>query len=468
MKSIANKIGLKYVLLFSFLCSFLFFGCESYILHREIKKINEISSSLSNEYYLKIHTLSGKIYLMNNWVIDDEKQEVHGKGGLYNINRELEATDTFAISYDQVVLAETNRLDNSTIAGGLTFLTVISAGLSGYCLINPKACFGSCPTFYAWDGQKMELQAEGFSASIARALEAKDIDHLYSAKPECEDFQIRVTNEALETHFIREVNLLAAKHGENNRTYLTSSMEYFETSGEFLPVAAQSESGDILNKIKFINDDEYYSLTDSSDLAEKEELFLTFDDLPAGNKGLLIGFRQTLLTTYLFYQAIAYMGNSYSYILSMIETGDSGIQNTVSEFFTNLGGIEVYALDKNKRWIKVEEIFETGPIARNLMMVKLPDEISYPVNLKLVMAKGMWRIDYSALTSIIKAVQPVRLAPVAVYNDGTLDEGAKNSLLDSSKTLLTLPGDEYEIHYILPDDYSNYGYFLETQGYYYE
>jgi len=34
--------------------------------------------------------------------------------------------------------------------------------------------------------------------------------------------------------------------------------------------------------------------------------------------------------------------------------------------------------------------------------------------------------------------------------------------------LVTLPGDEYEIHYLLPDDYSNYDYFLETQGYYYE
>jgi len=39
-------------------------------------------------------------------------------------------------------------------------------------------------------------------------------------------------------------------------------------------------------------------------------LDLEFDSIPGKRLGLVLGFRQTLLTTYLFYQGLTYMGNS--------------------------------------------------------------------------------------------------------------------------------------------------------------
>jgi hypothetical protein len=41
-------------------------------------------------------------------------------------------------------------------------------------------------------------------------------------------------------------------------------------------------------------------------------------------------------------------------------------------------------------------------------------------------------------------------------------------LIDTSRVLVTLPGDVYTLTYILPDDYLNYELFLESRGYYME
>ncbi len=66
----------------------------------------------------------------------------------------------------------------------------ISVAMTIYCITNPKACFGSCPTYYAdVDGEPM-LQAEGFSASVAPALERDDIDALFRTRPTGERFEL--------------------------------------------------------------------------------------------------------------------------------------------------------------------------------------------------------------------------------------------------------------------------------------
>ena len=89
----------------------------------------------------------------------------------------------------------------------------ISAAVTVVCLTNTKACFGSCPTFYAPEGERMVLQAEGFSDSIAPSLERRDVDALFRTRPTGRDLQLRLTNEALETHVIKEANLAAGGDG---------------------------------------------------------------------------------------------------------------------------------------------------------------------------------------------------------------------------------------------------------------
>lgn len=453
------------IIFFSFIH---FFGCQSYNLIREAKVVSEFTRGMNDTTFMKIHLKNGDVYLLKNWEIDPEKKEIKGRGELYDFNRDLKTISDFNIAYDKIALIETNVLEESMISTWFTVLTVVHGAITVFCLTNPKMCFGSCPTFYAWDGDQMTLQAEGFSSSIARSLEAKDIDHLYSTKPTGRDFELKVTNEAMETHVIRYINLLAGKHNEGNRVHLTRQNEFYETSGSIPPSVVMSENGDVTVKFRYLNDEEYYSTADSNDLVKKEIIEIMFGQKPEGSSGLLLGFRQSLLTTYLFYQMIAYMGNSYGYFLSKIETGNDRIKELAETTFTVLGGIEVYILDKSNEWIKVEVLNETGPIARNLQLIKLPENVNNPIKIKLIMTKGMWRLDHCSLTSIIKEVEPIRLMPTLVSKNEICDDNVRELLLDSSKTFTTLPGDSYSIFFTIPEDYSNYDYFVETQGYYYE
>ena len=91
----------------------------------------------------------------------------------------------------------------------LLILTGISVAATIYCISNPKACFGSCPTFYAFDGEKMTLQAESFSSSVMPVLETNDIDALYNIKSINRFLELQMKNEALETHIIRHADFLA-------------------------------------------------------------------------------------------------------------------------------------------------------------------------------------------------------------------------------------------------------------------
>ena len=97
---------------------------------------------------------------------------VTGTGLHYGVDRKLLARGPFTLRFDDIHIFETNRPETMVQSGAVVMgvLTGASLALSGLCLTNPKACFGSCPTFYVSNGDKLVLQAEGFSDAIAPSL----------------------------------------------------------------------------------------------------------------------------------------------------------------------------------------------------------------------------------------------------------------------------------------------------------
>ena len=89
-------------------------------------------------------------------------EDVGGTGRMFDINRNVVAEGALSVALDSVALFETNVVHTAGAVAGLGVLTGASLALSAYCAANPKACFGSCPTFYV-DGR---LEAEGFSSSV--------------------------------------------------------------------------------------------------------------------------------------------------------------------------------------------------------------------------------------------------------------------------------------------------------------
>jgi hypothetical protein len=165
-------------------------GCKIAPVKREIKRVNEIQSVSPSNKFVKAHMKDGKVYILYNWHFDSGNNIIDGHGVYLDVNRNLieergksvQNKNPFHVSLTDVALIETNDPGRS-VAGPLAVVTGIVGAVSVFCLVNPKACFGSCPTFYASDGDSLQLQAEGFSTSVSPSLEKNDVDMLNYAKP---------------------------------------------------------------------------------------------------------------------------------------------------------------------------------------------------------------------------------------------------------------------------------------------
>ena len=171
--------------------------------------------------FLKAHMKNGNLYVFSSWKAGDKSAGVSGNAAFYSPLRDKLGEGPVILGYDSIAILESNELVTSGAATAITVFTGITLGVAAICLTNPKACFGSCPTFYVSDGDSMRLQAEGFSSSISPALEATDIDALYRARPKNGELEVLMKNEALETHVVRWVDLLAVPHAERCRVFAT-------------------------------------------------------------------------------------------------------------------------------------------------------------------------------------------------------------------------------------------------------
>ena len=432
----------------------------------------------SKSKFLKVHIKDGSLYVLNDWVNDSIDNVIYGQGNYYNFKRDIISfkpktavvsdDSHFKICYDDISLIETNLMKFH--GGKLASITIVGVPLSvfaTYCIINPKACFGSCPTFYTMNNGKWNLAAEGFSSSILPVFEKKDIDMLYWTKNEENKLTIKLTNEALETHVIRYANLLVFPHEEGKRVFAATDGEFYSTQNQVSPVKCSDENNNCLEKVEKMDHIERFSMANSENLARKEELIFSFANQKGMNSGLIIGSRQTLLTTYLFYQGLAYSGNYAGYFAASIENGNKQIKNHVQKLWDKLGGIEVYLKNQSGNWEKIYQIDEMGPIATDVHLIKLPQDIPANATLKLKMTQGLWRIDYLALTEVLNPVSPVTIQPHEVIKDGKSDDEALRLLNDTTSYFITWPGDAYLLNYKLPGE-SSYELFLQTKGYYLE
>ena len=165
---------------------------------------------------------------------------------------------------------------------------------------------------------------------------------------------------------------------------------------------------------------------------------------------------------------MGYMGEWVGDFYAQLETGKIK-RKTNKKFYEELGDIDVYAWSEaNNKWIFQGGWYETGPIAINKQMLPLKTESNAKsLKLKLMLNKGLWRIDYLALTNIKEKVKPIELEPNEIMNKGYKDEKALESIKDPMKYLISMPGDEYTFHFEFPE-YKNYETFLYSKGYYLE
>lgn len=444
-------------------------ACSLKNLNRTTLEPGQVAAAASDHGgHLKAHLRDGGVYVLDEWRVDSAGVTVSGKGKQLDANRQQVRDGALSFPVASVALFELDRTSTSESVAALGVVTGITAGIAIYCATNTKACFGSCPTFYVSDGERPLLQAEGFSASIAPALEARDVDALYRARPTARDLEVRMTNEALETHVVRYVRVLAAPRLPGSRVFATPGDRFVAASELAAPDACTAPEGDCRRALHDFDGAERSSWADSNDLATKETLDLEFAHPPDGRRGLVVASRQTLMTTYLVYQGLAFMGHSAVEWLAALERGGTPAIAAARGMGDALGWIEVLTQDEHGEWAVVGVTGETGPIATDVKLVPLPAARPGPLHVKLRLTRGAWRLDWVSLAALGPEVEPLRLEPFEVRRAGVSDEAARQLLLDSAKVLTTLPGDAYTLMYRLPEDFENYELFLESRGYYLE
>jgi hypothetical protein len=420
---------------------------------------------------LKVHLRSGELLVLTAWSESDSG--LVGGGTLYSLDRSPIRTGQFLVPRDSIALLETARFSLSRSAPSITMMgiwTALWTALTVQCVMDPKSCFGSCPTFYPDGGDRDVPAAEGFSASIARVLEDRDIDALWDARARGRgrQFSIRMTNEALETHAVRSLRLLAAPRASGTRVLQGIDGAFYPASRFLPPITCSGAEGDCLAAVSELDGVERLSLSDSADLATRETVELEFP-AAAGPHGLVLAARQSLVSTYLFYQTIAYLGSRAGDWLAALERSEPAQARRAMGLAQALGGIEVDLRTEDGTWVRVGAYEEAGPIATGIVILPLGERAGTDrVHLRLRLAKGAWRVNWLALASLGHPVTPVALEPDRVERGGQADSTALRRLLDPSGYLVTYPGDEYRIAFTLPGGLSDPELFLESRGYYYE
>jgi hypothetical protein len=285
-----------------------------------------------------------------------------------------------------------------------------------------------------------------------------------------------VTNEALETHVIRQADLLVAPRPPGGRVLAAGDGRFWQAQGLTPPTRCQAAEGDCLPAVAAVDGRERASTSDPDNLASREIIDLTFDPQGAGAAGpggvatraLVIEARQTFITTFLFYQALAYMGRKAGGYLAELERGDQHLRGRATQLHRLLGDIEVLAPDGRGGWMLVGRFDETGPIATDVQMVLLPAGVTGD-RLRLRLTRGHWRLGHLALATLGATVQPQRLRPTAVaVRAGGNARLAADWLAGGSPTLVTAPGDAYDLQYTLPAEGETLELFLDSRGYYIE
>jgi hypothetical protein len=339
------------------------------------------------------------------------------------------------------------------------------------------AIFGSCPTVYAVDQAGELLEMEAFSYSIAPLFESRDVARLMSGAGEDGILRLEVRNEALETHYIRNTELIEVRHSEGVRIAPGPGGVPVASGLPLPPRAAHDRAGrDVLQAILAMDGDafrtspEHLAAAGEGDFGDQLELLLP---VPEGADEVLLHLRarNTLLTSVLFYDvmlagsgaaAVDWLGGGLDRIGTALEMG--------TWYAGKMGmGVEV---EGPNGWEEVHRLPDTGPIAWKELVVPLPARES-PMRVRLDFVADSWLIDWVGVAAPANELSVRRIEPSRVLGpSGDSDPAARKALLVTDTThLVIFPGDRRTLEFDVGADRETgveRTFLLGMQGYYVE
>lgn len=421
---------------------------------------------------VKAHLRDGSTILYRRGVTV-AAESLTGPGTRYGLTLADSASVTSVAIADVAGMESFRRVNNAASSMTLSVLGTAALGALGAAIA--VAIFGSCPTVYSDSAGHQLLEAEGFSYSIAPLFEARDVDRLRALPDARGQVRLEVRNEAAETHFLNQLELLDVDHLPG---------ETVVPDPEGRPVAAQSVAAlaSVLDRagrdvspllaaadgMLFASDTGRVRSATPGDL--HDDLTFTLPAVPADSALVLLRLRNSLLTTVLFYdvmiraqgaRALDWMGADLADLGSVVELG---------RWYRREMGIRV-EVERAGAWTEVAWIRDVGPIAFEEVGIVVPVTPGVPTRVRLVFPADSWRIDALGAGSGLRrpAYRRVPLA-AALGRDGA-DIPAVRERLDApdGSYLETRPGQFFTAVFETgPAPAGTRTLLLATQGYYTE
>jgi hypothetical protein len=412
------------------------------------------------------------------------EDRIVGYGEHHHLNGNISKSKDMSVEIDSIAVLTYYDTESTGGSAFASFLLGLYGGiitpLSIYCLSCPKCCFGSCPTVYTFNGQEYILEAELFSYSISRYFQESDLDKLTAVKSEEATFKIRISNEALETHYIDKFTLLEVIHPGKTQVYPTYNGNFVSMREPKEPLNVKNLTGNDVTHLVGTKDNLVYRSGNESikklsegKLHDRLDLLL---DLPAETESvnLLFRLRNTLLTTVLFYDLVLASQGFQAVEWTQKMQTDYLYAHLFNKLFKSYSGIKIKSKVRGE-WVFQSKIGDIGPIAWKEIAVSVPVEIiENRAEIRIEFFPDNFMIDYIAYEPKDKLdpkIQISELKPTMILDDK--NDNHLNLIETLAKSdnnyLITNPGESYFLIYEnQPQDSLKRSVFVHSKGYYTE
>jgi hypothetical protein len=391
-----------------------------------------------------------------------------------------DATLKNATSVERVDLSEVLGLESyrTRTNGAESFLvsSLATAGAVVGTALLAVAIFGSCPTVYSDDGEVEE--AELFSSSIAPLFEGRDIDRLHAQADARGIVTLDIRNEAMETHYINHLQLLAVEHGPGEVVVPNSHGTPIVVGTPRPAAIATSRDGRDLRDTLAERDERFY-LTDrrivdgasAKDMDDWIDLSVPVEQ-GATSAALVFRMRNSLLNTTLLYEVM--LGPSGAAAIDWLGEGLTKISTAVElgRWHQRRAGLHV-SVWQNGGYREVARVPDSGPISWHDVAAVVPvpaDETHLRVRLSYL--ADHWRIDQLGVSFATRdaSARSVPLSTVTGRNGKVEATAFANMSAPDDKYLQTNPGQSFVARFDagrMPTGRSR-TFLLSSQGYYTE
>jgi hypothetical protein len=387
-----------------------------------------------------------------------------------------ESTAVGMVELDSVVALENfyNDVDvpvSLLVSVGGTFLAAIGTAALAI------AIFGSCPTVYAFDAETANwvMEAESFSYSIAPRFAMRDVDPL-EAQPDAHGrLVLEIRNEALETHYIDQLELLAVPHREGETVAPDARGVPIAASRLVGPLVARDRAGRDVGPTLGARDRDAFATAPSTLLAAgpgnlRDHIDLTFaTSRSSDSTALVLDLRNSLLSTVLLYDVM--LGDQGVGAVDWLGRDLSSAWHAFSlaRWYTRELGIDV-SVRRGDRFVPVGKIPDVGPIAWKRVAMMLPPADADSVVVRLSFVADNWRIDRAMLGTAAHRPAGRVLAPshVTDLREAPLPH-ARSTLRDGNDThVVTTPGSAFRVVFAPGVPRAPTSYMLAATGFYSE